>query len=123
MAFEITVKEQIRLLKNPSLKCVDLVINELSKIVATLTDKVITIRKLFSGFSVLFLIIFGRFQISKYPRLKDEIQRAVSGHLREREQFCKDNLTLFIDIQQSYINTYHEDFIGFTKYINTIFHR
>ena len=41
MAFEITVKEQIRLLKNPSLKCVDLVINELSKIVATLTDKVI----------------------------------------------------------------------------------
>ena len=40
MAFEITVKEQIRLLKNPSLKCVDLVISELSKIVATLTDKV-----------------------------------------------------------------------------------
>lgn len=40
MAFEITVKEQIRLLRNPSLKCVDLVINELSKIVATLSDKV-----------------------------------------------------------------------------------
>lgn len=93
MAFEITVKEQIKLLKNPSLKCVDLVVNEVSKIVGTLTDK-----------------------ISKYPRLKDEIQRAVSGYLREREQVCKENLSLFMDIQQSYINTYHEDFIGFTKY-------
>lgn len=47
MAFEITVKEQIRLLKNPSLKCVDLVINELSKIVGVLTDKVCYFFKIF----------------------------------------------------------------------------
>lgn len=66
------------------------------------------------------LEISKRIKISKYPRLKDEIQRAVSGYLREREQFCKENLSLFIDIQQSYINTYHEDFIGFTKYASIL---
>jgi hypothetical protein len=91
-AFEITVKEQIKLLKVPAMKCVDLVISELIKIVSSLTDKT-----------------------AKYPRLRDEIQRIVNAYLREREQVCKDNLGLYIDIQLSYINTSHEDFIGFAK--------
>lgn len=40
MAFEAIVKKQIALLKEPVLKCVDLVVIELSNVVRLCTDKV-----------------------------------------------------------------------------------
>jgi hypothetical protein len=40
----------------------------------------------------------------------------ISIQLRESEQICKEQLLLYTEIQLSYINTNHEDFIGF---INT----
>ncbi len=40
MAFEAIVKKQISRLKEPSLKCVDLVVQELSNVVRVCTDKV-----------------------------------------------------------------------------------
>lgn len=40
MAFEAIVKKQIARLKEPSLKCVDLVVQELSNVVRICTDKV-----------------------------------------------------------------------------------
>jgi dynamin GTPase len=40
MAFEAIVKKQISRLKEPSLKCVDLVVTELSNVVRICTDKV-----------------------------------------------------------------------------------
>lgn len=41
MAFEAIVKKQIARLKEPSLKCVDLVVMELCNVVRVCTDKVI----------------------------------------------------------------------------------
>jgi len=40
MAFEAIVKKQIARLKEPSLKCVDLVVVELSNVVRVCTDRV-----------------------------------------------------------------------------------
>lgn len=40
MAFETIVKEQIKRLKEPSLKCVDLVVQELTSVVRRCTEKV-----------------------------------------------------------------------------------
>lgn len=40
MAFEAIVKKQINRLKEPSIKCVDLVINELSNVVRSCAEKV-----------------------------------------------------------------------------------
>uniref|UniRef100_A0AAQ5ZIV6 Interferon-induced GTP-binding protein Mx n=1 Tax=Amphiprion ocellaris TaxID=80972 RepID=A0AAQ5ZIV6_AMPOC len=37
----------------------------------------------------------------------------VTAHIRDRESRAKDQVLLLIDIQLSYINTNHEDFIGF----------
>lgn len=42
MAFEAIVKKQINRLKEPSLKCVDLVVLELSNVVRICTDRVST---------------------------------------------------------------------------------
>lgn len=40
MAFEAIVKKQISRLKEPSLKCIDLVVQELTNVVRTCADKV-----------------------------------------------------------------------------------
>uniref|UniRef100_A0A8C4MSN2 Dynamin-2 n=1 Tax=Equus asinus asinus TaxID=83772 RepID=A0A8C4MSN2_EQUAS len=94
MAFEAIVKKQIVKLKGPSLKSVDLVIQELINTVKKCTKK-----------------------LANFPRLCEETERIVANHIREREGKTKDQVLLLIDIQVSYINTNHEDFIGFAKYV------
>ena len=92
MAFEAIVKKQISRLKEPSLKCVDLVITELGNVVRRCTDK-----------------------MKKYPRLREETEKIITGHIRDREQITKNQLLLLVDVELAYMNTNHEDFIGFTK--------
>uniref|UniRef100_A0A8B9ZJ00 dynamin GTPase n=1 Tax=Anas platyrhynchos TaxID=8839 RepID=A0A8B9ZJ00_ANAPL len=98
MAFEAIVKKQIVKLKGPCLKSVDLVMQELINTVKKCTKKLAT-----------------------YPRLCEETERIVAGYIREREEKTKDQVLLLIDIQVSYINTNHEDFIGFAKYVYRYF--
>ncbi|XP_074552054.1 dynamin-2 isoform X2 [Halichoeres trimaculatus] len=92
LAFEAIVKKQILKLKEPSLKCVDLVVSELTALVMKCAVK-----------------------LSSYPRLREETERIVTTYVREREGKCKDQVLLLIDIELSYINTNHEDFIGFAN--------
>ncbi|KAK4337213.1 hypothetical protein RND71_043312 [Anisodus tanguticus] len=92
MAFEAIVKKQISRLREPSLKCVDLVITELGNVVRRCTDK-----------------------MRKYPRLREETEKIITGHIRDREQITKNQLLLLVDVELAYMNTNHEDFIGFTK--------
>ncbi|XP_041876679.1 dynamin-2 isoform X3 [Corvus kubaryi] len=92
LAFEAIVKKQVVKLKEPCLKCVDLVIQELINTVRQCTSK-----------------------LGSYPRLREETERIVTTHIREQEGKTKDQILLLIDIELSYINTNHEDFIGFAK--------
>ncbi|XP_078140712.1 dynamin-2 isoform X2 [Centroberyx gerrardi] len=92
LAFEAIVKKQIVKLKTPCLKCIDLVIQELINTVRQCTNK-----------------------LGSYPRLREETERIVTTYVREREGKTKDQVLLLIDIELSYINTNHEDFIGFAN--------
>ncbi|XP_071399570.1 dynamin-2-like isoform X5 [Centroberyx affinis] len=92
LAFEAIVKKQIIKLKEPCLKCIDLVIQELINTVRQCTNK-----------------------LSSYPRLREETERIVTTYVRERDSKTKDQVLLLIDIELSYINTNHEDFIGFAN--------
>ncbi|XP_048245946.1 dynamin-1-like isoform X2 [Haliotis rufescens] len=92
MAFETIVKKQIARLNVPSLQAVDMVVSELSNVVKKCTEK-----------------------MSRYPRLREEIERIVNTRIREREQFTKDQIKSLIEIQLAYMNTNHEDFIGFAN--------
>ena len=58
------------------------------------------------------------FQMSRYPRLQEDTEHIVNSRIREREQKTKDQLILMVDIQLAYMNTNHEDFIGFAKYVH-----
>ncbi|XP_066530526.1 dynamin-3 isoform X4 [Hoplias malabaricus] len=92
LAFEAIVKKQILKLREPSLKCVDMVLTELTTLVRKCAIK-----------------------LGSYPRLREETERIVTTHVREREGKTKDQVLLLIDIELSYINTNHEDFIGFAN--------
>jgi len=56
-------------------------------------------------------------QMIRYPRLRDESERIVSARIRENEQKTKNQLLMFVDVQLAYMNTNHEDFIGFAEYV------
>uniref|UniRef100_A0A182QYT8 Dynamin n=1 Tax=Anopheles farauti TaxID=69004 RepID=A0A182QYT8_9DIPT len=92
MAFEAIVKKQISQLKEPILKCVDLTVLELSNVVRICTDK-----------------------MARYPRLRDETERIITTHIRQCEQKAKEQMMLLIDYELAYMNTNHEDFIGFAN--------
>ncbi|NWY89498.1 DYN2 protein, partial [Loxia curvirostra] len=90
LAFEAIVKKQVVKLKEPCLKCVDLVIQELINTVRQCTSKVL---------------------VSPPP--------APAQHPPSRNpplpDLCSPQILLLIDIELSYINTNHEDFIGFAN--------
>ncbi|XP_070408438.1 dynamin-1a isoform X7 [Nothobranchius furzeri] len=92
MAFETIVKRQIGKIKEPCTKCVDMVISEL----------VITVRQCTR-------------KLAQYPMLREEMERIVTQHIRDRESRTKEQVLLQIDIELSYMNTNHEDFIGFAN--------
>lgn len=54
--------------------------------------------------------------MSRYPRLREEVESIISHHISQCEQRCKDQVTLMNEMQLAYMNTNHEDFIGFAKY-------
>uniref|UniRef100_A0A8C3G0F3 Interferon-induced GTP-binding protein Mx n=1 Tax=Cyclopterus lumpus TaxID=8103 RepID=A0A8C3G0F3_CYCLU len=92
MAFETIVKRQIGKIKEPCTKCVDMVISELVNTVRQCTKK-----------------------LAQYPLLREEMERIVTQHIRDRENRTKNQVLLLIDIELSYMNTNHEDFIGFAN--------
>merc|ERR1719297_366428 len=92
MAFESIVKKQIGRLKEPSLKCIDLVVQELTNVVRSVAEK-----------------------MQRYPRLKEETERIITTYIREKEAKCKDQIMMLIDCELAYMNTNHEDFIGFAN--------
>ncbi|XP_075180833.1 dynamin-1 isoform X16 [Anomaloglossus baeobatrachus] len=92
LAFEAIVKKQVQKLKEPSLKCVDMVVSELISTIRKCSEK-----------------------LSQYPHLREEMERIVTTHIREREGRTKDQVMLLIDIELAYMNTNHEDFIGFAN--------
>uniref|UniRef100_A0A2I3S293 dynamin GTPase n=1 Tax=Pan troglodytes TaxID=9598 RepID=A0A2I3S293_PANTR len=53
--------------------------------------------------------------LQQYPRLREEMERIVTTHIREREGRTKEQVMLLIDIELAYMNTNHEDFIGFAN--------
>ncbi|XP_066507664.1 dynamin-1a isoform X2 [Hoplias malabaricus] len=92
LAFEAIVKKQIQKLKSPSLKCIDMVVSELTSTIRKCSEK-----------------------LAQYPMLREEMERIVTQHIRDRESRTKGQVMLLIDIELAYMNTNHEDFIGFAN--------
>ncbi|THU97684.1 hypothetical protein K435DRAFT_721556 [Dendrothele bispora CBS 962.96] len=90
IAFDLLVKPQIKLLEAPSLRCVELVYEELVKICHNCTST----------------------ELQRFPRLHAQLIEVVSELLRERLGPTSDYTQSLIDIQSAYINTNHPAFVS-----------
>ncbi|OCF42383.1 dynamin-2 [Kwoniella heveanensis CBS 569] len=90
VAFDLLVKPQIKLLEPPSLRCVELVYEELMKICHNCTSP----------------------ELQRFPRLLTQLVEVVSELLRERLGPTSDYVSSLISIQAAYINTNHPDFVA-----------
>lgn len=90
LAFDLLVRPQIKLLEAPSLRCVDLAYEELSKICHTCGSK----------------------EISRFPKLHTQLVEVVADLLQERLGPSLDYIKSLIDVECAYINTNHPDFPG-----------
>ncbi|XP_057185032.1 dynamin-1a isoform X4 [Triplophysa rosa] len=92
LAFEAIVKKQMQKLNGPCLKCIDMVVSELTSTIHKCSEK-----------------------LAQYPMLREEMERIVTQHIRDRDSRTKDQVLLLIEIELAYMNTNHEDFIGFAN--------
>ncbi|GAA5808089.1 hypothetical protein MFLAVUS_001471 [Mucor flavus] len=89
-AFDLLVRPQIKLLEAPSLRCVELVYEELMKVCHNSDTK----------------------ELLRYPRLHQRLVEVVSELLRERLSPTSSYVESLISIERAYINTNHPDFLG-----------
>ncbi|CAK5267494.1 unnamed protein product [Mycena citricolor] len=90
IAFDLLVKPQIKLLEMPSLRCVELVYEELVKICHNCTNS----------------------ELQRFPGLHAKLIEVVSELLRERLGPTSEYTESLIAIQAAYINTNHPAFIS-----------
>ncbi|KAF9355885.1 vacuolar protein sorting-associated protein 1 [Mortierella sp. AD094] len=90
-AFEVIIKKQIKRLEDPSLRCVNIVFDELVRILTQLLAKQ----------------LFKRF-----PQLKDRFYQVVINFLRKRLNPTNKLVTDLISMEGCYINTGHPDFLN-----------
>jgi replication fork clamp-binding protein CrfC len=90
-AFEVIVKQQIKRLEEPSLKCVSLVYDELVRILGQL---------------------LGNQLFRRYPALKEKFHLVVVNFFKKSMDPTNKLVTDLVKMESSYINTAHPDFIS-----------
>ncbi|KAI9798668.1 MAG: vacuolar protein sorting-associated protein 1 [Piccolia ochrophora] len=90
-AFELIVKQQIRRLEDPSLKCVSLVYDELVRILGQLLNK-----QLFR----------------RYPQLKEKVHLVVISFFKKAMDPTNKLVRDLVSMESCYVNTGHPDFLN-----------
>jgi dynamin 1-like protein len=90
-AFEVIVKQQIKRLEDPSLKCVSLVYDELVRILGQLLNK-------------------GLFR--RYPMLKEKFHAVVIQFFKKSMEPCNKLVKDLVNMESCYINTANPDFLN-----------
>ncbi|KAG7193047.1 Dynamin- GTPase protein [Scheffersomyces spartinae] len=102
LAFDLLVKPQIKLLEDPSKRCVEQVYEELMKIVHNICS---------TGVGI---------ELNRYPKLQSKLIEVVSDLLRERLGPTIKYVESLIDIHRAYINTNHPNFVGAAKAMSMV---
>jgi dynamin 1-like protein len=89
-AFELLVKRQVARLLEPSLQCIDLVFEELQRIVSQLEAK----------------------ELSRFSVLRERVLSVVNQLLQRCRTPAKDMVDHILNIEMAFVNTSHPDFIG-----------
>ncbi|KAK7402843.1 vacuolar protein sorting-associated protein 1 [Neonectria punicea] len=90
-AFELIVKQQIKRLEDPSLKCVSLVYDELVRILSQLLGKTL---------------------YRRYPQLKETMHTVVIGFFKKAMDPTNKLVRDLVSMESCYVNTGHPDFLN-----------
>lgn len=90
-AFELIVKQQIKRLEDPSLKCVSLVYDELVRILSQLLGKTL---------------------YRRYPQLKEKVHAVVINFFKKAMEPTNKLVKDLVAMEACYINTGHPDFLN-----------
>jgi replication fork clamp-binding protein CrfC len=90
-AFELIVKQQIKRLEDPSLKCVSLVYDELVRILSQLLSKAV---------------------YRRYPQLKEKLHAVVISFFKKAMEPTNKLVKDLVSMESCYINTGHPDFLN-----------
>ncbi|KAI6042995.1 Dynamin central region-domain-containing protein [Pisolithus marmoratus] len=91
-AFEVIIKQQIKRLDEPALKCCQLIYDELIRILGQLLQKIQVFRR--------------------YPALKDRFNSVVVNFFKTSMNPTTKLVSDMVNMQACYINTTHPDFLG-----------
>merc|ERR1712000_299004 len=101
VSFELLVRRQITRLEEPSLQCVELVYDELQRIVSSLESS----------------------ELQRFQNLREKVMQVVSRLLQNLKVPTRKMIANLIAIEHSYINTNHKDFVGGDGAIAKMFER
>ena len=101
-AFEIIVKQQIKRLEDPSLKCVSLVYDELVRILGQLLNKPM---------------------FRRYPALKEKFHLVVVQFFKKAMEPTNKLVRDLVAMEATYINTGHPDFINGSRAMAVVHER
>ncbi|KAI8882415.1 hypothetical protein K501DRAFT_251522 [Backusella circina FSU 941] len=91
-AFEVIIKQQIKRLEEPSIKCINMVYDELVRILGQLLTK----QQFFK----------------RFPTLKDKFYQVVLAFFKKAMQPTSKLVTDLVSMEACYINTAHPDFLN-----------
>jgi len=101
VSFELLVKGQVARLEDPSLQCVELVHDELQRIVVQLESK----------------------ELLRFANLREQVVEVVNNLLNRYKFPTKEMIVNLIKIELAFINTNHPDFVGGDGAITSILER
>ncbi|XP_032379086.1 dynamin-1-like protein isoform X3 [Etheostoma spectabile] len=91
VSFELLVKRQVKRLEDPSLRCVELVHEEMQRIIQHCSN-------------------YSTQELLRFPKLHDAIVEVVTSLLRKRLPVTNEMVHNLVAIELAYINTKHPDF-------------
>uniref|UniRef100_A0A8C5ASG2 Dynamin-1-like protein n=1 Tax=Gadus morhua TaxID=8049 RepID=A0A8C5ASG2_GADMO len=91
VSFELLVKKQVKRLEEPSLRCVELVHEEMQRIIQHCSN-------------------YSTQELQRFPKLHDAIVEVVTSLLRKRLPITNEMVHNLVAIELAYINTKHPDF-------------
>ncbi|KAL6033153.1 hypothetical protein STEG23_022058, partial [Scotinomys teguina] len=99
VSFELLVKRQIKRLEEPSLRCVELVHEEMQRIIQHCSN-------------------YSTQELLRFPKLHDAIVEVVTCLLRKRLPITNEMVHNLVAIELAYINTKHPDFTDASGLMN-----
>uniref|UniRef100_A0A674PMX5 Dynamin-1-like protein n=1 Tax=Takifugu rubripes TaxID=31033 RepID=A0A674PMX5_TAKRU len=91
VSFELLVKKQVKRLEEPSLRCVELVHEEMQRIIQHCSN-------------------YSTQELQRFPKLHEAIVEVVTSLLRKRLPVTNEMVHNLVAIELAYINTKHPDF-------------